>query len=78
MFENHKYPIKEEWEEYYIFLEALRRTGVVNMFGSGPYMKECFPSLSKEEISEIFFSWASNYNELSQQYGWRSDKKEEE
>ncbi len=23
-----KYPIREDWEEYYKFLEAIRRTGV--------------------------------------------------
>jgi hypothetical protein len=72
MFDANKTHIREEWEEYYKFLEALRRTGVVNMFGSGPYMEECFPSLTKDEISDIFCSWAANYNELSQKYGWRN------
>jgi hypothetical protein len=71
MFDAEKYPIKEEWEEYYKFLEALRRSGVVNMFGSGPYMEDRFPDLSKDEISAIFCSWASNYVELNKKYGWR-------
>ena len=69
--DKEKYPIREDWEEYYKFLEALRRTGVVNMFGSGPYMEECFPNLTKDEINEIFCNWASNYSALSQKYGWQ-------
>ena len=71
MFNKETNPIREEWEEYYMFLEALRRTGVVNMFGSGPYLKECFPGLSEDKIGEIFTSWAANYDELTEKYGWR-------
>lgn len=70
MISNKKYPIRNDWEDYYKFLEALRRTGVVNMFGSGPYMKECFPKLSIEEISEIFMNWAENYAALKEKYNW--------
>jgi hypothetical protein len=69
---ENKHPIREDWEEYYKFLEALRRTGVVNMFGSGPYLQECFPKLLKEEINEIFLSWAENYQALNQKYGWQN------
>lgn len=72
MFDKETNPIREEWEEYYKFLEALRRTGVVNMFGSGPYMMECFPDLSEDEVNKIFYSWAANYGELAEKYGWRN------
>lgn len=70
MFDKEKHPIQAEWEEYYMFLEALRRTGAVNMFGSGPVMKECFPDLSENLINAIFCSWAANYKELAEKYGW--------
>ena len=52
-----KYPIKEEWEEYYKVLEGIRRTGVCNMFGSAPYLKEFCPELSREEANEILCNW---------------------
>ena len=73
MFDKELYPIHEEWEEYYKFLEALRRTGVVNMFGSGPYLQSCFPQLTEEDVNEIFCSWAANYKELSDKYDWSRD-----
>lgn len=70
--ENEKYPIKEEWEEYYKVLEGIRRTGVTNMFGAAPYLKEFCPELSREESNEILCNWMHNYDELSEKYGFRN------
>ena len=28
---NEKYPIREDWEDYYKTLEGIRRTGICNM-----------------------------------------------
>jgi hypothetical protein len=67
-----KYPIKEEWEEYYKVLEGIRRTGVTNMFGAAPYLKEFCPELSKQESNEILCNWMHNYSTLSETYGWRN------
>jgi hypothetical protein len=69
--EDNKYHIKEEWEEYYKVLEGIRRTGVVNMFGAAPYLKEFCPELSEKESKEILCNWIHNYNELNKKYGWR-------
>jgi hypothetical protein len=70
--ENNKYPIKEEWEEYYKTLEAIRRTGVCNMWGAGIYLKECFPDeLSEQTANNVLVNWIHNYNELNQKYGWQ-------
>ena len=66
-----KYPIKPEWEEYYKVLEGIRRTGVCNMFGAAPYLKEFCPELSTEESNEILCNWITNYSELNQKYGWQ-------
>ena len=71
MFENNKYPIKEEWEDYYKTLEAIRRSGIVNMFGSSPVLRELCPELSKKESEEILCNWISNYDELNKKYSWR-------
>ena len=70
MAENN-YPIKEEWEEYYKFLEALRRTGVCNMYGAGIYLKECY-SITDKEANTILTNWMENYNELSEKYDWKN------
>jgi hypothetical protein len=70
--ENNKYPIKEEWEEYYKTLEAIRRTGVCNMWGAGIYLKECFPDeLSEQTANNVLVNWIHNYNELNRKYGWQ-------
>ena len=69
--ENEKYPIKEEWEEYYKTLEAIRRTGVVNMWGAHPYLNACYPDMSDKEAQNILCNWIHNYDELNKKYGWR-------
>jgi hypothetical protein len=69
--ETDKYLIKEEWEEYYKVLEGIRRTGVCNMFGAAPYLKEFCPELSQKEASEILCNWIHNYDELNERFGWQ-------
>ena len=55
--------IKEEWYEYYVYLEDLRQSGVTNMFGAAPYLQEEF-DLSRKEAREILANWMTNYEEL--------------
>jgi hypothetical protein len=69
--ETDKYLIKEEWEEYYKVLEGIRRTGVCNMFGAAPYLKEFCPELSQKEASEVLCNWIHNYDELNERFGWQ-------
>ena len=69
--ENNNYPIREDWEEYYQMLENIRQSGITNMFGAAPYLKEFCPELSHEESKEILLSWMSNYNELNEKYSWQ-------
>lgn len=68
---NEKYPIKEEWDEYYKVLEGIRRIGVCNMYGAAPYLKAFCPELSNKESAEILINWMENYSELSKKFGWR-------
>ena len=70
--DNEKYPIKEEWEQYYKTLEAIRKSGITNMFGASPYLKEFCPELSDAEAREILCNWMTNYDELSKKYSWRN------
>ncbi len=69
--EEIKYPIREDWEDYYKVLEAIRESGITNMFGAAPYLTELCPELSTNESREILCNWMSNYDELSKKYGWR-------
>ena len=66
-----KYPIKEEWAEYYKVLEGIRRTGVCNMFGAAPYLREFCPELSRMESNEILCNWMENYDKLNEKFGWQ-------
>lgn len=75
---DERYPIREEWEEYYKFLEALRRTGVCNMYSAGIYLVECFNNPTHEmtnlKAQDILVNWMENYEELDQKYNWRTTK----
>jgi hypothetical protein len=65
-------PIREEWEQYYKVLEAIRESGITNMFGAAPYLKEFCPELSHQESQAILVNWIRNYDELNKKYGWRA------
>ena len=65
-----KYPIREDWEEYYKFLEAVRRTGACNMWGANIYLVEAF-HMSNKESQEILVNWIENYDALNQTFGWQ-------
>lgn len=71
MFNNDGHPIKEEWTEYYQMLEAIRKSGITNMFGAAPYLKELCSELSKEEANQILRNWMRNYDELNKRFGWQ-------
>jgi hypothetical protein len=67
-----KYPINEEWIDYYNTLEAIRRTGVVNMWGAAPYLQECYPNeLYDKEAQEVLCNWIHNYSALNERFGWQ-------
>lgn len=68
---ENKYPIKPEWTKYYKALEVIRESGVTNMFGAAPYLRELFPELSRMESNEILCNWMENYDTLSDAFGWR-------
>lgn len=68
---NEKYPIREEWEEYYKVLEGIRRTGVCNMWGASIYLKEFCPELSEKLSQAILVNWINNYDALNEKYGWQ-------
>ena len=62
--------IKPEWAKYYKALEVIRKSGITNMFGAAPYLREIFPELSRMESNEVLCNWMENYDALSDAYGW--------
>ena len=48
-------------DERWVFLEALRRSGVVNMFGAGPFLEAEF-GLSGREARAVLLDWMKNYD----------------
>jgi len=42
---------------YFVYLDALRESGVTNMFGAVPYLTEEFPELSKNQARTILSNW---------------------
>ena len=48
--------------EYYEYLDALRESGVVNMFGAGAYLQDEF-GLSRTEARTIVIAWMSQYRD---------------
>ena len=69
--EENKNPIREDWEQYYRVLEAIRESGITNMFGAAPYLKEFCPELSHKESQAILVNWMRNYKELNKRFGWQ-------
>jgi hypothetical protein len=49
-------------QKYYNFLNSLRDTGVVNMFGAAPYLVSTF-GVSRTEAREILFQWMQSFEE---------------
>ena len=56
-----------EWKDYYQYLEDLRVTGVVNMYGAKPYLAEYMEEVSPNVVvsaATVLASWMRNYDAL--------------
>ena len=49
-------------EEHLIYLDELRESGVTNMFGAGPYIKQVF-GVNQKESHKILSYWMSSFGE---------------
>lgn len=47
--------------EYFEYLEALRVSGVTNMFGAPTYLQKAF-GLSRKEAADVFLKWVDFKN----------------
>ena len=64
-----KVKMLNDYKVEFEYLEELRKSGVVNMFGATPYLEAEF-SLSKTDAREILQMWMHNYEGLANRYGW--------
>tara|TARA_R100000995_G_scaffold35555_1_gene16283 strand:- start:36480 stop:36704 length:225 start_codon:yes stop_codon:yes gene_type:complete len=53
----------EEWSGYYEYLEALRQSGITNMFGAAPFLMNGY-GMSEGEANNVLVSWMENYDAL--------------
>lgn len=50
-------------ETHLIFLDALRLTGITNMYGACPYLREAFSGMDNETSSKILAYWMRTFVE---------------
>jgi hypothetical protein len=49
-------------EEYFVYLDDIRESGAINMFGAAPYLQDAF-SLSRYEAKDILLEWMDTFAE---------------
>jgi hypothetical protein len=49
-------------EEYFVYLDDIRESGDINMFGAGPYLQDAF-GLSRYEARDILVEWMVTFVE---------------
>ena len=54
---------KDNNEEYFKYLDALRDSGVTNMFEAVPYIINEYPELSIDEAKKILKDWMNTYSQ---------------
>ena len=67
-----KRPINEEHLDYYNDLEAIRESGICNMWAAHEPLMQMNPDLSAKKAKEILLTWIDNYDELNERFGWRN------
>ena len=50
---------KTKWEGYFLYLDELRESGAINMFGARPYLQREF-GIDKNEAAEVLSYWMAS------------------
>jgi len=53
-------------EEVFAFLDAIRESGKINMFGAGPVVQEVY-GLSRHEARDLVLEWMESFGKNSRQ-----------
>jgi hypothetical protein len=54
--------LKEEFENFFEFLDELRERGVTNMFGATPYLEDRF-DLDRPQAKQALTAWMSTFGD---------------
>ena len=52
--------MNRERETYFAYLDELRESGVINMFGAARYLQREFPELSQNQAKTVLQDWMSS------------------
>lgn len=50
-------------DEHLSYLDGLRKSGKVNMFGAGPYLQKRFRNLDRDEVRDVLLYWMRSFGE---------------
>jgi uncharacterized circularly permuted ATP-grasp superfamily protein len=48
-------------EKVFIYLDALRESGITNMYGSPAYVRKAFPEVSQSEAVKLVAEWMETF-----------------
>lgn len=54
-------------QECLTFLDGLRGSGIVNMFGATPHLMAMFPQLTKPEARQVVTFWIVTYSTIERE-----------
>lgn len=52
----------ESLEQYFAFLDSIRESGKINMFGAAPVLQEVY-GLTRQESRKILLEWMDTFSE---------------
>ena len=56
--------LEEKGDEYFLFLECLKESGVTNMLGASPYLEEQFEELNGSDSRKVLALWIESYRQI--------------
>ena len=57
--------MKKDHKNYFGFLDALRASGRVNMYGAAPVLQDAYPKLTHQQSAEIVQAWMDSFDEMN-------------
>ena len=49
-------------EKYFTYLNSLRESGAMNMYGAAPYLASDFPELTQSEANAVLKDWMNSFS----------------
>lgn len=53
----------EQLEEYLEELDAIRASGITNMFGAAPYLQDAFADMTDKQARTVLLYWMNTFAE---------------